>query len=91
MDRAPDPRFEAEVRRIAREVEGVEGLHRCYVRKMGLDFYVDLDVLVRGEISVQDGHDIAHKVQERIKTSNRRIRKVYIHVEPASAERMGMS
>jgi cation diffusion facilitator family transporter len=37
-DRAPDPTIESEIRRIAGSVDGVLGLDKCHVRKMGFSF-----------------------------------------------------
>ena len=45
-DAKPSPEFEAEVRRVAARHPEVVGTHKCHVRKMGFDYYVDLDVIV---------------------------------------------
>ena len=66
-------------------VEGVCEVEKCLVRKMGLNFYVDLHVAVNGAISVRDGHDIAHEVKNAIRSTDARIADVLVHVEPASA------
>jgi divalent metal cation (Fe/Co/Zn/Cd) transporter len=50
---------------------------------MGLDFYVDLHVGVNGNISVDEGHAIAHQVKTAIQQSDARIADVLVHVEPA--------
>ncbi|MBI4558988.1 MAG: cation transporter [Candidatus Hydrogenedentes bacterium] len=83
MDMAPDPAVEGLVREVASSVKGVTGLDACYVRKMGLDYYVDLHVEVRGEIPVRDGHEVAHRVKDAVRQANPRIRDVLIHIEPA--------
>jgi divalent metal cation (Fe/Co/Zn/Cd) transporter len=62
-DIAPDLTLEAQVRSIAARVPGVIGLDKCFVRKMGLSFYVDLHMVVNGELSVREGHGIAHAVE----------------------------
>src|SRR6266403_2293539 len=54
------------IRRAARSVPGVIEVEKCRVRKMGLDFYVDLHVGVKDSISVRDGHEIAHQVKAAI-------------------------
>ncbi len=82
MDRAPDPMIEEQVRRITLEVAGVECLETCTVRKMGFDFFVDLHVEVDGDMTVRDGHVVAHRVKDAIRAANPRIRDVLIHVEP---------
>jgi hypothetical protein len=60
-DRAPDSNLESRVREIAGRVRDVIGLDKCFVRKMGFSFYVDLHILVvNGDLSVREGHRIAH-------------------------------
>ena len=83
MDAAPPKRIESEVRNAAVSVRGVEGLDTCYVRKMGFEFYVDLHVVVDGEISVRRGHDIAHAVKEAVRLANPRVADVLVHIEPS--------
>jgi len=82
MDAAPPPHIEDNVRKVALSIEGVKGLDKCYVRKMGLEYYVDLHVVVSGEISVRYGHGISHNVKDAILSSNPRISDVLIHIEP---------
>lgn len=86
MDAAPPSRIEKEVRIAAVSVRGVEGLDKCYVRKMGFEFYVDLHVVVNGEMTVRRGHDIAHSVKATVRSANPRIADVLVHIEPADAE-----
>lgn len=82
MDAAPPSHLTEEVRAVAGTVEGVAGLEKCYVRKMGFDFYVDLHVLVDGQLTVRQGHDIAHKVKASLMAANPRINDVLVHIEP---------
>ncbi len=84
MDTAPSPEIENEVRDVAGAVPGVVGLDKCFVRKMGLDYYVDLHVVVDGDMSVRDGHEIGHQVRDIICRSNPKIADVLIHIEPHS-------
>ena len=56
-----------------REVPGVLGLDKCFVRKMGFNYYADLHIVVKGELSVREGHRIAHQVE---------VSEVLVHVEP---------
>lgn len=82
MDAAPPPHIEEEVRRIALSVPGVQSLDKCYVRKMGLEYFVDLHVVVQGDITVREGHRISHDVKDAICASRPRITDVLIHIEP---------
>jgi hypothetical protein len=55
-----------EVRRISKTIPGVAELEKCFIRKMGFKYYVDLHVMVDGRISVTDGHRIGHEVEAAI-------------------------
>jgi cation diffusion facilitator family transporter len=83
LDTAPRGEIVDIVRDAARAVPGVVEIEKTIVRKMGLSFYVDLHVKVNGEISVREGHHIAHEVKRAIQESDRRIADVLVHVEPA--------
>lgn len=84
MDTAPRGRIIERVRETALSVPGVIELDKAFVRKMGLSFYVDLHVKVDGDISVREGHAIAHKVKRAIQDSDERIADVLVHVEPVT-------
>jgi cation diffusion facilitator family transporter len=86
LDAAPPKELADDVRRAAAGVSGVLGLDKCVVRKVGFDLYVDLHVRVHGNLTVHDGHRIAHDVKDAIRAANPRVRDVTIHVEPATAE-----
>jgi divalent metal cation (Fe/Co/Zn/Cd) transporter len=69
---------------IARKINGVESLEKCRIRKVGLHPAMDLHVRVNGNLSVREGHDIAHAVISQLMASQHRISDVIIHIEPAS-------
>lgn len=81
-DAAPSGELVQRIRGIAESVPGVRGTHRCWIRKMGFDHFVDLDVLVDGEASVRHGHDIAHAVYLAIQNELPMVSRVFVHVEP---------
>lgn len=83
LDTAPRGEIVGVVRTAAQSVPGVIEIDKCLVRKMGLDFYVDLHVGVAGNISVREGHHIAHEVKRAIQKSDGRIVDVLVHIEPA--------
>ncbi len=82
MDTAPPKDFENNVRRAAESVDGVDNVQRCRIRKMGVEFYVDLHVWVDGRMSVSEGHRIAHAVKDAVRASNPAVADVLVHVEP---------
>jgi cation diffusion facilitator family transporter len=83
MDTAPGGKIVRSIRRAARSVPGVMQVEKCRVRKMGLDFYVDLHVGVKDSISVREGHEIAHQVKAAIQQNDSRVADVLVHIEPA--------
>jgi cation diffusion facilitator family transporter len=85
LDTAPRGDMCATIRKAAGAVPGVREVEKCLVRKMGLNFYVDLHVKVDGTISVRDGHAIAHEVKNTIRSTEARIADVLVHVEPATS------
>jgi len=85
MDTAPPKAIEDQVRTAAGEVPGVVEVEKCRVRKMGIDLYVDLHVGVRGELTVREGHQIAHAVKDAIRASNSAIADVLVHIEPVES------
>ena len=66
-------------------MHGVAEVEKCRVRKMGLEFYVDLHVGVDGTISVAAGHDIAHEVKNAIRAAEPRVADALVHIEPVNA------
>ena len=83
MDTAPGGKIVRSIRVVASSVAGVVEVEKCRARKMGLDYYVDLHVGVDGNISVHQGHEIAHRVKSAIQQSDSRIADVLVHIEPA--------
>lgn len=84
LDKAPDARLVEEIRAVASAIPGVVGTHHCAVRKLGFDHYVDLDVVVDDDMTVQDSHTLAHRVQDAIRSQIPVISKVMVHIEPRS-------
>jgi cation diffusion facilitator family transporter len=82
LDASPDKTIEEQIRLTAERVPLVKGTHRCWVRKLGFDLFVELDIVVDGELSVAQGHKIAHEVQSSIREAIPTISRVMVHVEP---------
>jgi cation diffusion facilitator family transporter len=72
----------AEIREASLNVPQVLGTEKCYVRKTGMIFHVDLHIIVNSEMSVKEGHDIAHNVKNELLAHFPEIFDVLIHVEP---------
>jgi cation diffusion facilitator family transporter len=83
MDRQADPALLDAVRTEALAVDGVMGVETLRVRKVGLEYLVDIHVEVNPDHTVRDGHAIAHAVKDRVLEHFVPIRDVLVHVEPS--------
>jgi cation diffusion facilitator family transporter len=82
MDTAPPKELEASVRTIAAGVPRVAEVEKCRIRKMGLDYYVDIHIGVDANLSVRTGHEISHAVKDAIRTVKPEVVDVLVHIEP---------
>jgi len=82
LDTAPPANTIQKVRDVANKVENVMGIDKCYVRKMGFDYFVDIHVLVDANLPVFQGHEIAHKVKDELMKEYSNISDVLVHIEP---------
>ena len=73
-----------EIRSIAEKVEGVDGTEKCFVRKTGMTYLVDLHLLVNGNLSVSEGHEISHAVKDTLMQDLPEIANILIHIEPSA-------
>jgi cation diffusion facilitator family transporter len=74
--------LEAQIRKIAVSVEGVIATEKCFIRKSGMKFHIDLHAVVDGTISVKEGHDIAHLLKDTLRENIIELGHVLIHIEP---------
>jgi divalent metal cation (Fe/Co/Zn/Cd) transporter len=74
--------LEAEIRKISLTVEGVIATEKCFIRKSGMKYHVDLHAVVDGNISVTKGHDIAHLLKDTLRENIVELGHVLIHIEP---------
>ncbi|MBC5837245.1 cation diffusion facilitator family transporter [Flavobacterium muglaense] len=71
-----------EIRKVSAHVEGIIDTEKCFIRKAGMKYHVDLHAIVDATISVKEGHDLAHKLKDSLQTEIPELGHVLIHVEP---------
>lgn len=71
-----------EIRAECMKVEGVIATEKCKVRKMGMHYIVDLHVIVQKDLTVFEGHQIAHNVKDTLMNDIPDIADILIHIEP---------
>lgn len=83
MDTMPAPAVIEEIRAAAATVSGVDNVEKCYVRRMGFQWFVDMHVRVHPDMSVARSHEIAHSVKDAVRAREARVRDVLVHIEPS--------
>ncbi len=83
MDAAPTRSVSQVIRSIASGVSGVELVEKCYVRKMGWHYYVDMHIELAPEMTVRESHEIAHRVKDAVRGAMPKVVDVLVHIEPA--------
>ena len=71
-----------EIREFSMMVEGVKGTEKCFIRKAGMKYHVDLHAKVSANISVKQGHEIAHQLKDSLRKAIPQLGHVLIHIEP---------
>lgn len=71
-----------EVKHVAERVDGVIDTEKCFIRKFGMRYVVDIHVRVDANLSVTEGHTIGHMVQSTLQNAFPQIEHVFTHVEP---------
>ncbi len=73
---------EIQIRKIAKTVEGIVDTEKCYIRKTGMKYYIDLHAVVDANITVKAGHDIARNLKRTLKIEIPELADVLVHIEP---------
>ena len=82
MDTMPGRAQMEELRVEALSVPGAMGIDKCYARKTGLRYHVDLHLEVDPNLTVLASHEIARAVKRHLKRRLDWVADVLVHVEP---------
>lgn len=74
--------IENSIREVAKKVSGIIDTEKCLIRKTGMKYHVDLHATVDANLSVREGHNIAHNLKDRLKKEMPEIADILIHIEP---------
>lgn len=64
------------------DVQGILATDKCFVRKIGMDFIIDIHAVVNPTLSVKEGHDIAHALKDHLMHTLKNVSNVFVHIEP---------
>lgn len=76
--------FASEVRRACLGVRGVRSYHRCRARRVGSRIQADLHLQVDPSLSVGKAHEVASRVERRLRRRVPELSSVVVHVEPSN-------
>ncbi|WMI66054.1 cation diffusion facilitator family transporter [Aestuariibaculum sp. YM273] len=71
-----------DIRKKSLEVPGILGTEKCYIRKSGMRYHVDLHAMVNSNITVKEGHDLSHKLKDYLHSQLPNLGNISIHIEP---------
>lgn len=71
-----------EIREVSAGVEGIVNTEKCFIRKYGMQYHVDLHARVDGDITVREGHRLAHELKDKLQQDIPNLCHVLIHIEP---------
>jgi len=73
-----------EIRKVAQKVDGVVNTEKCFIRKAGMKYHVDLHAIVNANITVKEGHEISHVLKDTLREEIPELGHVLIHIEPTN-------
>ncbi|MBV8072269.1 MAG: cation transporter [Acidobacteriaceae bacterium] len=83
LDTMPEPDRMHEIREVALSVPGALGIEKCFARRTGLKYHVDLHLEVDPDLTVRTSHEIAARVRTAIRDTLSWVADVLVHVEPS--------
>lgn len=82
-DVAAPPEVLEEIRKITFECDQcIESIDLLKSRRHGKRYYVDMEICLRGDMSLYDAHAIAHLVHDQIENQIPEVKHCMIHVNP---------
>jgi cation diffusion facilitator family transporter len=87
MDHAPDTNLSQRIAAAAESVEGVQATEKLRVRKVGINYYVDIHVQAAPQISLYEAHVLSGKVKSALRAAVPAVIGVIVHMEPFEERR----
>ena len=81
-DTMPGHELLEQIRPVALMIPGAMDIEKCYARRTGLKYHVDLHLEVDPELTVRQSHSIAEQVRIGIRGRLPWVADVLVHVEP---------
>lgn len=82
MDEHLNDNLVKEIRNVSLKVNGIIATEKCFIRKSGMKYHVDLHATVDANLTVKLGHEIAHKLKDTLRNEIPNLGHILIHIEP---------
>jgi cation diffusion facilitator family transporter len=82
MDERPEPAVLARIRAAVLEVKGVKAIDNIKAHRRGSTFTIDIEVAVDSSLTVEQGHQVAFKVKNKLLHKIEHVQDVMVHVNP---------
>lgn len=86
MDEASYPDIEKKIRRVALKVPGILDTEKCFIRKSGIKYHVELHTIVDENMSVRKSHDLGHVLKDTLNEKIPELGYIVIHIEPSNCK-----
>jgi cation diffusion facilitator family transporter len=71
-----------EIKIISLTVNGIVDTEKCFIRKAGMQYHVDIHAIVDANITVKEGHQLAHLLKNTLRNQIKSLGHVMVHIEP---------
>ncbi len=71
------------IRTISLTVDGIIATEKCFIRKAGMKYHVDLHAIVDANITVKQGHTFSHQLKDTLRSEIPQLGNILIHIEPS--------
>lgn len=83
METMPEEKFVNKIKNCALDVDGVIEVRSLVLRPRGSIYLGDISIAVDPELTVTEGHEIAHQVESFLQAEEPSLTGVLVHIEPA--------
>jgi cation diffusion facilitator family transporter len=87
LDAAPPKEITSKIRDVITDNRDITDFHSLRARQAGSSLFVDVSIHVRPNLSLEDAHNIANKLEKDIKTRVPNVKEAIIHIEPETSAR----
>ncbi len=82
VDEAADKEMIENIKDCVLSIEEIKEFEDLKTRKFGSKVYIDIDIKVDGQMTVEEGHEIAKKLHDKVEEKYSDVKHIMVHVEP---------